>query len=230
MQLIDNQDRKKYAEGRNYGFSSAFCIQKEKDVFETLMPITACKDFLNDFIYTELTNKSISVHGSFFNKPTGILQNDYVTLACKILDYHNGNLYTKKKQEEELLMNNVHNFERIMHEIETLLGVTNLTKFDVLNEEKTLLIHSSNKWFRTTFYTSLHGFLIRNAFMATDTDTISDFVKKEYVGDYYNFEKIKAKMNKLFNDNNLFNLTQNFDNFKSPNIIHNYGIIACNEI
>ena len=52
------QKRSKLNEGRNYGVGFTI-LNKKGSKFETYLPFTACRDYLNDFAYVESTKKEI---------------------------------------------------------------------------------------------------------------------------------------------------------------------------
>ena len=57
------QKRSKLCEGRNYGVGFTI-LNKKGSKFETYLPFTACRDYLNDFAYVESTKKEIgSIYG-----------------------------------------------------------------------------------------------------------------------------------------------------------------------
>ena len=88
--LIDKQNRRTLGEGRNYGMGMA-CLKKDGDNFETVCPITACKDFISDVIYSELTGKPYYAYGlSTSKKDIFDYKNDeayFVFAILNMLDY-----------------------------------------------------------------------------------------------------------------------------------------------
>ena len=75
MEIINNFDRLKLSEGRNFGIGFAFLKKITNNKFETLNAFTACKDYLNDLIYVETTKKNLTrIHG-FKHEITNELDN-----------------------------------------------------------------------------------------------------------------------------------------------------------
>ena len=52
------QERSKLNEGRDFGVGFTI-LNKKGSKFETYLPFTACRDYLNDFAYVESTKKEI---------------------------------------------------------------------------------------------------------------------------------------------------------------------------
>ena len=63
LKIIDKQNRGKLNEGRNYQMGFAFCKKVSNKVLETIQPISPCKDYLNDVVYSERTGKNVSAYG-----------------------------------------------------------------------------------------------------------------------------------------------------------------------
>src|SRR5687768_15710647 len=62
LTLVDKQDRSVLCEGRNYGIGFAFC-KRTGDVLETVQPVSPCKDYLNDVVYSEHSGQPFSAWG-----------------------------------------------------------------------------------------------------------------------------------------------------------------------
>ena len=62
--ITENYKRKELGEGRDHGLGFAFLKKNKKDDYETRNAFTACKDYLNDLIYVENTEREIDkIHG-----------------------------------------------------------------------------------------------------------------------------------------------------------------------
>src|SRR5690606_37894755 len=101
--IKDEQDRSVLGEGRNFGFGFSI-LNKEENTYNTLMPFTACKDYLNDFVYVEQTKLPLGkIHG-FKHEYTGILQDtDHFYLGIKAVHYKGGSKWDRFDELTELI-------------------------------------------------------------------------------------------------------------------------------
>ena len=79
-------NREHLSEGRMKGVSFAV-IKKENDfLYNTTMPLSACKDYFNDYIFVENTGKPIGEVYGFDHKPIGIFKDtEFVDLLVGML-------------------------------------------------------------------------------------------------------------------------------------------------
>ena len=54
IQIINKQCRSKLCEGRSYQMGFAFLKKLDNNTFETVQPISPCKDYLNDVIFLKI--------------------------------------------------------------------------------------------------------------------------------------------------------------------------------
>lgn len=155
--IKDIHDRKKLSEGRNYGLGFAF-LKKLKNNYECIMPITACKDYLNDVIFTEKTGISISAYGLTSEK-NNIFEKDKGYLVLSTLHYKNGSKYSDFDEEKELLNNNYKNLQVFLNKFEELLGWEKSILSFV--EDNMILVELSINWCKTTYGISLYTLLCR---------------------------------------------------------------------
>src|SRR5665647_1670734 len=81
--LIDKGGRSVLNEGRSVGLGYGFC-KREGDTFTTAMPITACKDYLNDQVYSEVTGIPARNYG-FSSVRQDIFADGWGYLAMSVL-------------------------------------------------------------------------------------------------------------------------------------------------
>ena len=119
-------DRGKLCEGRNFNMGFAFCKQLEDGTFETVQPLSPCKDYLNDVIYSEHTGNTFYAcgldtkkHGIFENAPHGFL-------AIKMLS-PKGSVYKDLDSSKERLRNNYKNIETLLNFVEEQFEPQDLT-------------------------------------------------------------------------------------------------------
>ncbi len=163
--LVDKLVRKGLVEGRNYGIGHGFC-KREGDVVTTIMPITACKDFLNDVVYSERSGKDHFIYG-FYTKKLGIFVGPYAHLAmnvCKMGTNPEVAYETYDKEVNELdknYLNIQQAIQRIEVELTTKNPIEGLTTIYPAQDHK-FICEIPIWWTGATFLISLWGLCIRN--------------------------------------------------------------------
>lgn len=86
IDITRQKDRRSLNEGVSVGWGFGFC-KLEGDNFKLVQPISPCKDYLNDVVYVETTDKDkIYAYGLEYEK-TGCLQDDYAYIAIMPIDF-----------------------------------------------------------------------------------------------------------------------------------------------
>lgn len=225
------QKRSKLSEGRNYGVGFTI-LNKKGSKFETYLPFTACRDYLNDFAYVESTKKEIGEIYGYNHKLLNCFDNkNIVYFGVNTLHYKGGNNYDKFNELQNILINNYKNLELFLNRIEDNLGVKIKTSIEL--DEDTLIIKCSKFWVKSTPLISVYTLLIRCYFNIDLTEnklTIdilkdnkpfinADSMMKKPCIDFY--ELYLNNKNKFINpDYNGYGLVKD-DN---PGLIHNFGI------
>lgn len=237
QQIINKFDRSKLGEGRNYGLGYSVLKKVDSLTFEALMAFTACKDYLNDFIYVESTGNSLERVYGFEHKYTGELKDkEFFYVGLKSLDYNHGSAthkYDKLLIVQNVIKDNYENIIKIINNLEVELykghgnGYKEFTKFESLIDD-TLVLKTPIFWSKFSFLFSMYGLFIRCFLDATKEDTklsVLDLLnnKKEtlIVSDIIMLEPMK----KFFVKNDVKKLL----NYKYPDkvvghTLHNYGI------
>ena len=224
------QKRSKLSEGRNYGVGFTI-LNKIGSKFETYLPFTACRDYLNDFAYVESTKKEIGEIYGYNHKLLNCFDNkNVVYFGVNTLHYKGGNNYDKFNELQNILINNYKNLELFLNGIEDNLGVKIKTSIEL--DEDTLIIKCSKFWVKSTPLISVYTLLIR-CYFNTDLEgnSIVDILKnnvpfinadsmmKKPCIDFY--EMYLNNKNKFINPNYKgYDLVQE----NSPELIHNFGI------
>lgn len=167
IKIINNKNRSILSEGRSNGLCFAFCKATEDSVYETIQPISACKDYLNDIIYNERTGKPISAYGLSCTSPTNIFVNKYAYLVIQVLNdsYQQDNLTKQLIAMQTKLQENYQNLTLFMNYIEEMLGV-NIGVYETCinkteNDTQFLVSFSSDFWCKYTYTISLYALLLR---------------------------------------------------------------------
>ena len=112
MKLIINNTRNKLFEGRTKGISFAFC-NKIEDGFEEVMPLSPCKDYLNDAWWAETFNKESNYIYGFSHKPVGLFKKDNIYLSTADLPRNKSEPYVKYNLDNGLV-GSIENIEKIL--------------------------------------------------------------------------------------------------------------------
>ena len=225
------QKRSELNEGRDFGVGFTI-LNKKGSKFETYLPFTACRDYLNDFAYVESTKKEIGkIHG-YDHKVLNCFDNkNIVYFGVNTLHRNNNNgNYEKFDELQNILINNYIHLEIFLNKIETDLNIKIKTRIEL--DEDTLIIKCSKFWVKSTPLISVYTLLIR-CYFNTDLEGNSivdilknnvpfinadSMMKKSCINFYELYLKNKSKFtNPDYNGYGLVN-----DN--NPGLIHNFGI------
>ena len=225
------QKRSKLNEGRNFGVGFTI-LNKIGSKFETYLPFTACRDYLNDFAYVESTKKEIGLIYGYNHKLLNCFDNkNIVYFGVKALDYNkDGGNYDKLGELQNILINNYIHLEIFLNKIETDLNIKIKTRIEL--DEDTLIIRCSKFWVKSTPLISVYTLLIR-CYFNTDLegDSIVDVLKnntpfinadsmmKKPCIDFYELY-LKNKSKFINPDYNGYGL----EHQGNPGLIHNFGI------
>ena len=225
------QKRSKLSEGRNYGVGFTI-LNKKGSKFETYLPFTACRDYLNDFAYVESAKKEIGSIYGYNHKLLNCFDNkNIVYFGVKTLDYNNnyGN-YDKFNKLQDILINNYTNLQLFLNKIETDLNIKIKTRIEL--DEETLVIRCSKFWVKSTPLISVYTLLIR-CYFNTDLegDSIIDILKnnKPFINDEKKKKKPCIDFYELYlkNKNKFVNpdyKAYDLEHQGNPGLIHNFGI------
>jgi hypothetical protein len=231
IKIQDKQDRKVLSEGRNYQMGFAFLKKLKKDEYETVQPISPCKDYLNDVIYSEVLDQEITACGLKYKKH-GIFDSEKAYLTMKICPPKNGfgtysNGYTKERfeKDQENLNTNLDKITEVINWIEQQIGVK-LSKISKANDDM-YLIEAPHYWAESTYLISLYTLLLRMAQYWDGKGTVKDFLnnfpQNNLESNMWNQAKVKLM---LFMSG--YTVKQEFDK-KTGGAIHSYGILHCKD-
>lgn len=175
--VTDSFKRGVLSEGRNYGLGFSI-LDKTEDEYKALMAFTACKDYLNDFMYIEGTSNPLSSIYGFSHKYTGILKDkDYFYLGLRSLHYNNGSSkYPLFDSVSSLLKNNHKNIIEFLNKLEKELKVEKLSEFESYIDD-ILIIKVPIFWSKFSFLFSMYGLLVRCFLDINAEDLKKDILK-----------------------------------------------------
>lgn len=156
-------DRNKLSEGRNFNMGFAFCKQLQDGSFETIQPLSPCKDYLNDVVYTEHTGNDFNACG-LTTKKTGIFEEQpHAFIAIKMLS-PKGGVYQQLEESKALLKANSKNIETLLNFVEEQFepqGCTDRTAITETSDPDLFLLAVPLWWCRSTHLISLYALIVR---------------------------------------------------------------------
>jgi hypothetical protein len=225
MKFIDKQDRSILGEGRSYQMGFAFVkptVEKRTKVFTTVQPITACKDYLNDVVWAEHTNKQIKAYGLGYKKQ-GIFDKEKGYIVISILPYQGGGEYPNMQKDIKNLKENYKTLQKFINFFDENIGL-NPTKIVEIKDNK-YLVELDYKWCQTTYAISLMTLLLRVGQFYKKGDPLK-FLKTfgAFPPDTYMAIGVVPKLEKFINVKSLPD--QNLEDFPGNTITHNAGIMS----
>jgi hypothetical protein len=161
-------DRKTLTEGRQHGLGFAFCKKISDTEFETVQPISACKDYLNDVVFSEITGLDYYAYG-FSSKKEGIFDGTTSYLVMRVLPhkyivqgYGAPGYYLEKDRlaESVTLASNIVHIIELMNYVEDQLKVEGRTNIEQADGDK-WLIYVPYWWCRSSVLISLYSLIVR---------------------------------------------------------------------
>lgn len=222
--LVDKQDRNKLGEGRDYGMGFAFCKKTGDREFETVQPISPCKDYLNEPVYTEATGKASSAYGLSYSKQGIFEDQPFGYLAIKILPHHGGSTYNELEKHKENLKNNYLNIKILLRAFEEIFKIEERTRIYKTSDAETYLLYVPLKWTKGTYLISLYTLLVRIGQFYDGIQDPKEFVKSfsAFNPDTYLAKQAYEKVTKYFGKELP---EQKMEGMGCP---HNIGIIGYN--
>ena len=224
------QKRSELNEGRDFGVGFTI-LNKKGSKFETYLPFTACRDYLNDFAYVESTKKEIGKIYGYDHKLLNCFDNkNIVYFGVNTLHYKGGNHYVKFDELQNILINNYKNLELFLNRIEDNLGVKIKTSIEL--DEDTLIIKCSKFWVKSTPLISVYTLLIR-CYFNTDLEgnSIVDILKNNvpFINDDSMMKKPCIDFYEMYLNNKDKFINPNYNGYGlvkggEPSLIHNFGI------
>lgn len=176
--IIDNNDRSKLVEGRNYQMGYAFLKRTNKSTYNAISALSACKDYLNDVVFTQITQKPIVAYGFKTSYLKTLYKKDHAYLGIKILPMFGSN--TNKdfniSVDKANLVRTYPYIQTLLNHVETLFNVEGRTIIHPANDDFYLVIVPIF-WTRYTYLISLYALLIRMGQFWDGQGTAEDYLK-----------------------------------------------------
>jgi len=221
MKIINNQNRSVLHEGRNYGLGFAFLRKIDDETFETIQPISPCKDYLNDVVYSEATGKPFSAWGLNTSKQD-IFDDGRAYMAISVCKMGKSlSAYLGYDDELELMAKNGDNMAEFIHKIESKLGISK-TKFTRVSDNLKLL-DMDTQWVAATYLISLYALMLRVA-LHYNGGGVMTHMKEIESPDRMMLNGIKEKLLILFERKG--NLPK--QKMEHLSNVHDHGIVGAN--
>ena len=121
FKVVENAFRKNLIEGRNYGVGFCWC-NHQGDTLTQINPISPCKDYMNDIVWSERTGKS-GVFYNFSASPRGIWKGqDHGVLMISVLDFFSGCPYERKAKEIAYLEDHHDSVAKFLNHFEGIIS------------------------------------------------------------------------------------------------------------
>lgn len=225
MKLINEFDRGVLIEGRTYELGFGF-VKKEKDQYKTLMPISTCKDYLNDFVFGEKFEiPETPVKYGFKHKYIGIFKRSKrAYMLVSMLDYLNCS-WSKFNEYNELLNNNYKNIQYYINSVEDKLGIDTKTTLTKIGDNQ-YVAKFSLKWVSEVYLISLYSLLFRYG-LHCNSKISFDELKEEHIDPnndiLFEFNNLKERVTKLA-ENGIKSDGYNKDTYIGT--VHNNGFLT----
>jgi hypothetical protein len=167
MKLIRKEGRKFLNEGRSSGISYALC-KRVRNRFYEIMPLSACKDYLNDAIFAENQNKTTPLIYGFSHTPVGILKyHTYIYMSVANL--------TSEKDEDPTLIDEKELNNSLLF-INTIENKLNLKKTSVINTDLYHVLKIDKFWGTRPYLISAYGLLFREGIGYNGSISVEDYI------------------------------------------------------
>jgi len=223
-QIKELQKRSDLGEGRDYGIGFTILNKISKDNYETYLPFTACRDYLNDFSYVEYTKTEIgTIHGYNHKLLNCFDKKRLFFLGVNTLHNNHGGNWKLKDEATKILIDNRDNLQKIINIIETKLWLKSRTTITI--DEDTLIFRCPLYWSKTTALISAFTLIIRCYFNFDKEYSIENLTNHKCIIDADNY-MIQSVIEFI---NNIGKYTYDkidYDKLeiKSASNVHNFGI------
>lgn len=180
------------SEGRQHGIGFGFA-KKEGDTLTLVQPISPCKDYLNDVVWSEATGKPYQIYGLKTTKQD-IFSEGIGWLVFGVCKYKAGADYGSFDKDSAALDANILNIQSAINWFEDKMGVQESSVLKL--EDNRFVVVAPKFWVESTYRISLYSLIIRAALHFKGGD-ILDYLYKLEDADRYIFNGIKPKIESM---------------------------------
>ncbi len=197
--FVDKQDRSVLREGRSQGIGFAFC-QRTENVFETIHPVSSCKDYLNDVVFTENTGEPFTAYGLTTIKK-GIFT-DKAYLAMGVLKLKSGREFLEYGTYQDDIKKLEKNFKQIEAFVNFFSEKFKATPSEIVRVADNRFVSIIDLfWIKASYRISLYALLAR---VAVDWDGKQDpmlFLLNNNGEDSITLKGVVPKIQKMIDGN-----------------------------
>lgn len=162
FKLVDNCYRGPLGEGRSYGVGFAFC-KREGTTFTTVGPLSPCKDYLNDQLYSERTGNDYRRYGYRATKQS-IFTDGFGYVAFSIMTEKCGAIYATMQKEKDYLAESHGKVAAFVNAFESALKIPLLSHTAITKVGENLYVAAiPDFWCLYTYLISFWTLLVRIA-------------------------------------------------------------------
>jgi len=189
------KNRGALSEGRNRGFGQCF-VKKVGNLIEMPYPISACGDFINDQLHSQVTGKSWNIHGQNSQRHEGLFdeKNNCAYMLGSVLTINRGGKYDNYDRDLKCLESNYSHLEKFINFFEKSFKLKKKTSITRI-KENLYLFKLPLFWTESIYLISLYKFLSRVGIFydgGNPMDFLNSFDKDS--GDVYMWSSIKPKI------------------------------------
>lgn len=232
VKVKEKFNRKELSEGRTFGIGFGILKKNSNKKYETLHAITACKDYLNDFVFIENTKKPLSkIHG-FKHFYTGELVNKrffYLSISAVEKNHTGDGGWKNLVKCRDILKTNIKTLIFNINKLEEYLGIfSSRTSLKGISKDGNIVLRVPIFWSKFPFLISLYTLFLRCVFNKKEEFTD---LKKELVKHNPFIEQDKYLLQSIVSFLKIDKLKKQIINYKIPNLsipvgeIHNGGIV-----
>lgn len=163
IEIKETKDRKVLGEGRNQGMGFALLKKVEENKFETVNPISPCKDYLAEVVFTENTGLSTSGCGLQYPQKLGILEDKVSYLVFKNMKTNGRTFSIEGKSFETYskeIKDGIKNIENFINKFQMKFRGFTKCMIEEANDDQ-FLVTFDTRWAQSTHSISLLSLLLR---------------------------------------------------------------------
>lgn len=165
LKYVNDSNRGVLHEGRSSGIAFGFC-KKTDDTIKVVSPISTCKDYLSDQVYSERTGKPYYIYG-FSSTKQDIFTNGEAFLAMEFVSTRFAAKLDISNPGVKKMIDSHKKIEGFIRSVEEKLQAHNpfplRTKMEVV-DKTTILIRFDEWWTKYCYLISLYALLVRIAY------------------------------------------------------------------
>jgi hypothetical protein len=181
IKIVEVKNRGVLSEGRNSNMGFAMLKKVKKDSYETVNPISPCKDYLAEVVFTENTGIGTNGCGLKYPKKLNIYDKDRAYMVITIQQSMSGGYSYKIRggyeADKTWLKANYKRLETLLNKFEVQLGFDVKTSVEEANDDY-YLITLPLEWTKSTISISLYSLLLRVGQLYDNQEDIIDFLEK----------------------------------------------------